>query len=292
MIFADVLKWVPNSEMEDVLSLTGELKALCKKDGLSLTALNRRRKLLDELIKLHYAYGFCFDNDSAHLDGDPASFCVFDDPPKWSPDISPLFGEDGMGELLDTPQWKEAVLNSPGSVCFGSDEETELPIVVNIADIGHLLVGGVTGAGKTYRMNNILCSLCVGSSPNELEIVAWDNNILFGFNDEYPHVAMMSKWLPGSDSRRGPKFVRALEWVVSEMCCRERLFARVSQQTGSRIETIGDYNRLVDSGATSTSSARKLKLIVVMVDGYWELHTDYGEEITPLMKLSPVSLTG
>ena len=92
------------------------------------------------------------------------------------------------------------------------------PLVVDLADMPHLLVAGTTGSGKTVCLNSLIMSLLFSASPSELKFIMIDPKMveMIPYND-LPHLLCPVV----TDAK---KVTPALNWVVMEMESRYKLF--------------------------------------------------------------------
>ena len=64
-----------------------------------------------------------------------------------------------------------------------------VPVAVDIAQIGQLLVGGCTGQGKSMFLHSLICSLAAIHSPDEVRFVLMDpKGVEFGAYAKLPHL--------------------------------------------------------------------------------------------------------
>ncbi|MCO6431746.1 MAG: DNA translocase FtsK [Deltaproteobacteria bacterium] len=118
------------------------------------------------------------------------------------------------------------------SVPIGKDTYGE-SVVVDIAQMPHLLMAGATGTGKSVCINTILLSLLYRATPAELGLILIDPKILeLSVYEGIPHLRV-----PVVTNARQAKAV--LDWAVKEM---ERRY-RLMQKYGVR--NIDGYNRVV-----------------------------------------------
>lgn len=77
---------------------------------------------------------------------------------------------------------------SPVSVWLGKDIAGKA-IGTDIAKMPHLLVAGTTGAGKSGCINTLLCSILLGSTPNEVKLVLVDpKQVELNLYEQIPHL--------------------------------------------------------------------------------------------------------
>ena len=131
------------------------------------------------------------------------------------PDLAPV-------ELLDLINWLDPV-PSVAAVLGLSDDGS--PILLDFAsgDITHVLISGISGAGKTALLRTIAVSLGIGNRQSQLQLVVLDpteNLARTGYADlkslQYlPHMMM-----PVASHRDDVK--KALQFLVQEMQYRRR----------------------------------------------------------------------
>ncbi len=147
-----------------------------------------------------------------------------------------------LRDLLESPAFIHA--ESLLSVPIGKDTYGE-PVVVDIAQMPHLLMAGTTGTGKSVCINAILLSLLYKSTPAELGLILIDPKILeLSTYEDIPHLRVPVVTVP-----RQAKAV--LEWAVNEMNRRYR----VMQKFGVR--NIDSYNKVVAGEPTDDMLAEE-----------------------------------
>ena len=131
-------------------------------------------------------------------------------------------------DLLESPEWSQADARLP--LVLGKDVYGK-PMVVDLADMPHLLIAGSTGSGKSVCINAIIASLLFRYSPEELRFVMIDPKVveLQQYN-KLPHLVVPVVTDPA-------KVVLALRWVVNEMEKRYQIFSRVG------VRNIGSFNQ-------------------------------------------------
>lgn len=133
------------------------------------------------------------------------------------------------------------------------------PIVADVARMPHVLIAGQTGSGKSVCINAFLASILFRAAPTEVKLILVDPKRveLTGYNG-IPH--LLSPVIVEPE-----KVINALNWVMSEMDRRYKLFA----QAGAR--NIDSYNEM--------SGFQALPYIVVFID-----------ELADIMLFSPVQV--
>jgi S-DNA-T family DNA segregation ATPase FtsK/SpoIIIE len=114
---------------------------------------------------------------------------------------------------------------------LGKDASGE-PLIVDLADLPHMLIAGATGAGKSVCMNAIIMGFLYTKKPNELKLVLVDPKMveMSQFRD-IPHLMCPVVTEMG-------KAAAILEWAVTKMDERYELLAE------SGVRDIDGYNAL------------------------------------------------
>jgi len=134
------------------------------------------------------------------------------------------------------------------------------PIVLDLAELPHLLVAGQTGSGKSVCISAILCSLLLGATPDRVRLLLGDlKRVDFPAFNGLPHLIVPLM----HDHER---ILNALHWVTGEMDRRYRLFARASARN------IADYNQ-------TRSGPDRVPYIVFVID-----------ELADLMLRAPIQV--
>lgn len=77
----------------------------------------------------------------------------------------------GLREVLEAPEFQE----EKGALPVGIGRLVDgRPLVLDLAEMPHLLVAGATGAGKSVCINTLLCSLLSRRTPDELRLILID----------------------------------------------------------------------------------------------------------------------
>jgi S-DNA-T family DNA segregation ATPase FtsK/SpoIIIE len=137
------------------------------------------------------------------------------------------------------------------------------PVIADLARMPHLLIAGATGSGKSVCINEILASLMIQNTPDQLHLMMIDPKMveLMQFNG-VPHLGMPVV----TDMDR---VVGALKWVVREMDRRYGLFVQRSTRN------IESYNRSVEGDP----EAKLLPYLVVVIDELADMMLSAPEEV-------------
>jgi len=191
---------------------------------------------------------------------------------------APVYGEDALAvevpnanpvdvllkDILSNPAADECVLPLYiGKKCDGSD------LVIDLATLPHLLIGGAAGQGKTAFLNAIICGLIAKCSPDELRAVLGDPRMIeFVQYAGLPH--LLRPILTDCS-----EFIDSLNWANDEMERRFKMFAR------EKCRNIEEYNK---------HSKEKVPYVVVIVDELADWMAQASKEIVPrVVRLSAMS---
>jgi len=151
-------------------------------------------------------------------------------------------------ELLETSAFAEA--KSKLTVALGVDI-TGAPVYFDIAKMPHLLIGGMTGMGKSACIHSMLASILCKASPDEVKLILIDpKHVEFSDYKGIPHLLLpviTDVW----------RSAAALKWAVTEM---ERRF-RLLEAAGVR--NIQDYN--------ASKENESLPRLVIVIDEFADL---------------------
>lgn len=137
-----------------------------------------------------------------------------------------------VGDLLSSKEAAQA--SHPLEVAIGRDINGN-NVMVNIADMPHVLIAGATGSGKSSCLNSLLSSILMRSTPDQVRMILVDpKRVEMGQYGRIPHLLTA----PVTDPR---KAANALAWAVREMERRYDVLADVG------VRDITGYNQAVDS---------------------------------------------
>ena len=174
----------------------------------------------------------------------------------------------GFRDMIEqAPKDDKHLLNVP----LGRDVTGNI-IMVNLADMPHLLIAGSTGSGKSVGLNSIIISILLKARPSEVKLMMVDPKVVeLSIYNGIPHLLTPVV----SDPRKAAK---SLQKVVDEMENRYKLLA----QFGKR--NIGEYNLAVDkqnaeAKESGASVMQKMPYIIAIVDEFADLMSTVGSEI-------------
>ena len=138
-----------------------------------------------------------------------------------------------LGDILSSPE--AAGARHPLEVAAGRDIAGR-PVMVNLAEMPHLLIAGATGSGKSSMLNAMLTSVLMRATPEQVRLILVDpKRVELGAYSGLPHLLTAVVTNP-------KKAANALRWAVEEMERRYDLLAEVGMRD------ITGYNGAYDRG--------------------------------------------
>lgn len=163
----------------------------------------------------------------------------------------------GLKEVIESDRFGDLIAAGGLPIALGQDISSE-PIVLDLADLPHLLLAGATGTGKSVCLNSIAASLLFANSPDRLRLVMVDpKGVELTPYNRVPH-------LIGAAITDQAQFDSALGGLLVVM--RDRY----SQLQQAGVRNIRDYN---------ASSGRTMPYIVLLVDELAELMLAGGRDV-------------
>ena len=127
-------------------------------------------------------------------------------------------------------------------------------IVVDLAEMPHLLVGGTTGSGKSVFLNALVAELVCTYLPEELKLILIDPlAVELKQYNPLPH-------LVGPVVTRSARALQVLNWVVQEI---ERRYRQLAQL---QARDIAAYNQ-----KAATAGQTPLPYLVIVIDNQLDL---------------------
>ena len=161
-----------------------------------------------------------------------------------------------LGDILLSEEARRAT--HPLEVGLGRDIAGR-PVMVNLAEMPHILIAGATGAGKSSCINTMLTSILARGTPDQIRLILVDpKRVELGQYNGLPHLLTQVVVNP-------KKAANALQWAVHEMERRYDLLAEVG------VRDITGYNAAYDRGELqpepgSDRGHERLPFILVVVD--------------------------
>ncbi len=194
-----------------------------------------------------------------------------------SPDIriySPIPGKQAIGievpnHIRDTVLLGDIIdrIEPPAphnllTVGIGKNMSGE-PVILDLAQLPHLLLAGSTGAGKSCCINCLVCCLLFRCRPDQLKLIMIDPKFVeFTWYKELPHLLcdVINEPEPAS---------KALLWAVEEM---DRRYQELQRK---KVVHIDEYNALV----SRDGSAKPMSKIVIVIDELGDLMAVARKEV-------------
>ena len=174
-----------------------------------------------------------------------------------------------LREIVDSDEFRET--NGKLSIALGKNISGKL-IVVDLAEMPHLLIAGMTGAGKSVCINSILLSILYQAKPSEVKFILIDPKVveLAHYND-LPHLLVPVV----TDIDRS---ATALAYAVKTMDDRYRLFAE------NRVNSIDNFNaKMIKEGRSDEIIPR----IVIVLDELADLMMQARDKVeTPISRIA------
>lgn len=140
------------------------------------------------------------------------------------------------------------------TMAIGKDMSGQ-PVVLDLAQLPHLLLAGSTGAGKSCCINSLVCCLLFRCRPDELKLIMIDPKFVeFTWYEKLPHLLcdVINEPEPAS---------KALLWAVNEMDTRYQMLQK------QKVVHIDDYNAI----AAKDDELEHMPKIVVVIDELGDL---------------------
>ncbi len=165
----------------------------------------------------------------------------------------------------------------PLAVGLGEDISGR-PVLVNLAELPHLLIAGATGAGKSSCINSIVTSILMRTKPEDVRLIMVDpKRVELGQYNGVPHLLTRVITKP-------KKALEALHWAVGEMDRRYELLAE------SGVRDITGYQEKYDAGGLDRAKFDRFPFLVVIVDELNDLMMVAGRDVeTAIVRIAQMA---
>jgi S-DNA-T family DNA segregation ATPase FtsK/SpoIIIE len=172
-----------------------------------------------------------------------------------------------LGSVLQSIEAQRST--HPLEVAFGRDIAGR-PVMVNLAEMPHLLIAGAAGSGKSSFINSVITSILMKATPDEVRLILVDpKRVELGHYNGLPHLLTQVVVNPEGAAN-------SLYWAVMEMERRYDLLAECGMRDITGYNAAVDRDELDDApaefvvgGVASGESHVRLPYILIVVD---ELH--------------------
>jgi DNA segregation ATPase FtsK/SpoIIIE-like protein len=116
------------------------------------------------------------------------------------------------------------------------------PLVMDLARMPHLLIGGSTGSGKSVAVNAMICSILLRATSDQVKLILIDPKMVeMGIYEDIPHL-----WSPVVTDMK--EAGRVLRWVVAQMEERYKRLALLS------VRNLEQYNEKIENRIKNLTS--------------------------------------
>lgn len=141
-----------------------------------------------------------------------------------------------LREMLESSHFNN--FKNPLGIILGKNINGD-PVIVDLAQMPHLLVAGTTGSGKSVAINTMILSMLYKTTPDECKFIMIDPKMLeLSVYDGIPHLLTPVVTDPN-------KAISALKWSVKEMENRYQAMSKLG------VRNIENYNASVQKAAES-----------------------------------------
>lgn len=187
----------------------------------------------------------------------------------------------GLGDII--PLVKDNIKDFSLPIILGVDE-SEKPYVADLAKLPHLLIGGLSGTGKSVLIHSIITSLLFSKTPDELKFVLIDPKMieLSLYSKIDKHYLAKIPTINETVLTDLEIIVKALDSVIREMDKRYWILNKTATKN------IIEYNdKIKEQKFNPNERHRLMPYIVVIVDEFGDLIKIVGKEIEyPLARLA------
>ncbi len=169
-----------------------------------------------------------------------------------------------LGDVLASSEASR--MKHPLVVGLGEDISGK-PVLLNLAELPHVLIAGATGAGKSSCINSIVTSLLVRTDPEDVRLIMVDpKRVELGQYNGVPH--LMTRVIT-----KPKKALEALQWAVAEMDRRYDLLAEAG------VRDIVSYRQKLRGGTLQADRFDRFPFLVVLIDELNDLMMVAGRDV-------------
>jgi S-DNA-T family DNA segregation ATPase FtsK/SpoIIIE len=178
----------------------------------------------------------------------------------------------GLREVLESQEFRNTKAKLP--LPLGKDISGK-PVVVDLAEMPHLLIAGTTGSGKSVFLNSMIASMLFRMTPDELRILMVDpKRVELNRYNKIPHLLAPVV----IDIERTPAY---LKWALREVEKRYKRLANLG------VRNIEGYNRYIEEhpeviGKTieeDNITHGRLPFVVIIIDELADLMVASSAEV-------------
>jgi S-DNA-T family DNA segregation ATPase FtsK/SpoIIIE len=165
-----------------------------------------------------------------------------------------------LRDIIETPEFRAA--KSKLTFAIGKNISGEA-ITGDISRLPHMLVAGTTGSGKSVCLNSLILSLLYKSTPDDVRFIMIDPKMVeFRVYNGIPHLLVPVV----TDVQKASG---ALQWAVSEMMKRYRMFSEANARD------VESYNKL----ARKSGELEQMPKVVIVIDELADLMMTAAKEV-------------
>ncbi|MCL2624575.1 MAG: FtsK/SpoIIIE domain-containing protein, partial [Planctomycetaceae bacterium] len=214
--------------------------------------------------------------------------------------VAPIPGKNTVGievpnEMRQLVRLREVIEETPDKlkskmavpIFLGKDVAGD-PIVIDLAQMPHLLIAGSTGTGKSVCLNSIIVSILMTRAPDECRMIMIDPKMVeLGQYESIPH--LMHPVV--TDMKKAEAI---LAWAVEKMEQRLQILSR------ARVRQLSEYNALTveelyrrvkpETDEEWDETPRSMPYMVIVVDEMGDLMLTAAKEVeTHIIRLAAKS---
>lgn len=161
----------------------------------------------------------------------------------------------GLREIIEREDFQEYSQKNELAFIVGMDE-TNNPLYLSLKELIHIMIVGKSGGGKSVFLNQILTTLLINNTPDELQLLLIDpKQTELNQYEEFPHVQEVITNMS--------KAIKSFNSLVKEM---DRRYGLLKEM---KVRDINGYNQ---------KSKEKLPRIVCVVEEWANLYSIAGDE--------------